>query len=107
MLRKSVGLLFETCCKQRIKDTDEELSWLGMSYAVFRGVDSVERLDTMPENVMNHNWGRTSIVVRQQRLTKAWWEERKESLLVVLVHMVMGTGLPWPYGSANPLQSAT
>ncbi|KAL4329198.1 hypothetical protein AHAS_Ahas13G0276100 [Arachis hypogaea] len=41
-----------------------------------RGVDCVERADTILASVNNQVWGRTSIVSKPVRLTIAWKQER-------------------------------
>ncbi|QHO01479.1 uncharacterized protein DS421_13g415450 [Arachis hypogaea] len=73
---RPAGCLFGTRCGQGTKDAVEELSPLGVSFAVFRGVDCVERADTILASVNNQVWGRTSIVSKPVRLTIAWKQER-------------------------------
>ncbi|RYQ88529.1 hypothetical protein Ahy_B09g095663 isoform E [Arachis hypogaea] len=62
--------------RQGTKDAVEELLPLEESFAVFTGVDCVERVDTILASVNNRVCGRTSTVSRLARLTKAWRQER-------------------------------
>ncbi|QHN84754.1 uncharacterized protein DS421_16g531370 [Arachis hypogaea] len=77
LLRRSAGCLFGTRCGQGTKGAVEELSPPGINFAVFRGVDCVERAGTISASVNNQVYGKTSIVLRLARLTIAWKQEKE------------------------------